>query len=231
MEEEFEDIGLGLRVLSWGDGRTLPRFDAWRDFARAWAWVQREYWRQSSDCGWWSSERSNVSLLSNAIWREGGVVVQEYPDDVADGLAATRRGRPDLYLVYREREFIAEAKQCWPLVVNRANAAWLRDLRANFAEALVDAERNRLGQAQCVALSFSGLRVRDEEGARSLCADVRAADWNGVFDPPLVATGFRFELFPVARWSRGREVFAPANCRWTDTNYYPGCILMVGFLD
>lgn len=231
MEEEFEDVGLGLRVSSWGDGRTLRRFGAWREFARAWAWVQREYWRQSNDCGWWNSERSNVSLFSNAIWRKGGAALQEYPDEVADGPSAIRHGRPDLYFVHRGREFIAEAKQCWPLFTTRVNAAWLKEIRANLSKAIAEAPRNGLGQVQCVALSFSGLRVRGEDAARSLRGDVRDADWSSFFDPPMVASGFRFELFPVSRWKRGREVFEPENCRWTDTNYYPGCILMVGFLD
>lgn len=89
-----------------------------------WEWINvlerftREW--KSEDFPWWYNERACIGMLSGAIWRSGGAPLEEYVSEkVKDrsefgGTNMSNRARTDLYFSYRDKEYIAEAKQWWP---------------------------------------------------------------------------------------------------------------------
>jgi hypothetical protein len=87
-----------------------------------WEWValqerfaRLENWK---DVPWWYNERASLSGFAGAVWRAGGLVLEEYITEKRDISSAKDRkfqsvGRSDMYLVVSRSWFIVEAKQCW----------------------------------------------------------------------------------------------------------------------
>lgn len=91
-----------------------------------WEWVAIQersirIWK-GSDALWWYNERVSVGGFAGAIWRSGGIVLEEYSTDKlgSDGAAAktakTVIGRGDMDFVLGGRQFTMEAKHCWSRV-------------------------------------------------------------------------------------------------------------------
>jgi len=98
-----------------------------------WEWtgvIERavRVWYQD-DVPWWYNERAALSLFAGAIWKAGGIALEEFSSerehfpskDLPEVVLQT--GRIDLYFSYRGADFVAEAKQCWPRVGRHAQAA------------------------------------------------------------------------------------------------------------
>jgi hypothetical protein len=194
------------------------------------------YWeRTDGDIGWWSSERASVSLLANAIWTKGkNAALQEY-DDKKSKEGKDYIGRPDLYATIGEYEFIAEAKQCWPWVPGKSPTVelWKETIRADFAAAVADAKCNVDYGIPRVGICFVAPRISDkyEDTAEALTERYREAeiDLSGI-----ASSGYRADLFPLGKWKRGKSAFDLAECESiSDTSraFYPGCTLLIGFID
>ena len=76
------------------------------DMARRW---------NGMDVPWWYNERASLSIFAGAVWRAGGIVLEEYSDTkFVVGPRSTQRkakeGRCDCYFYVGTVEYIAEAK-------------------------------------------------------------------------------------------------------------------------
>jgi hypothetical protein len=78
--------------------------------ARLWGW---------KDPLWWCSERASLGGFAGAVWRVGGIVLEEYPTDKLSRIHAGRQrtnpiGRGDMDFTLEGVDYVIEAKQCWP---------------------------------------------------------------------------------------------------------------------
>jgi hypothetical protein len=77
--------------------------------SRLWGW---------DDVPWWYGERASLSVLAGAIWRTGGIALEEYTVDKShrrdDGQKGLMQGRNDLYFRIGRSDFVLEAKAVWP---------------------------------------------------------------------------------------------------------------------
>jgi hypothetical protein len=73
----------------------------------------------NSDCPWWYNERATLSSLAAAIWKNGGVALEEYSIDKG---AKSKEwiGRCDLFIGLQSNTFACEAKQAWCPIGRRA---------------------------------------------------------------------------------------------------------------
>lgn len=87
-----------------------------------WEWTvtqQRSFrvWERE-DAPWWYGERASISVLAGAIWRSGGIALEEYSVEKAKSAIGSHKdiksGRNDLYFHVGGADFILEAKSYWP---------------------------------------------------------------------------------------------------------------------
>ena len=71
------------------------------------------------DIPWWYNERSSVSILAVAIWKAGGVALEEYAADKGKKKKHWK-GRGDLFIKLNGQKYILEAKQKWVSLSARA---------------------------------------------------------------------------------------------------------------
>lgn len=79
-----------------------------------WGLLHKEFTEQKQykDCLYWYNERANVSAFSGAVWRSGGVALEEYSSQKGN-IDNTVNGRVDLYFSKQNNIAIAEAKMEW----------------------------------------------------------------------------------------------------------------------
>ncbi|WP_417333980.1 hypothetical protein [Halarcobacter sp.] len=93
----------------------------WKNIMYSWLSINREYiedWYSNGtyeDCAYWYNERASLSILAGAIWRRGGVCLEEYCSikaklDDKTIESKERHGRTDLYFYLGDEEYIVEAK-------------------------------------------------------------------------------------------------------------------------
>lgn len=79
-----------------------------------WGLLHKEFTEQKQfkDCLYWYNERANVSVFSGAVWKSGGVALEEYSSQKGN-IDNTVNGRVDLYFSKQAEHAIAEAKMEW----------------------------------------------------------------------------------------------------------------------
>ncbi len=91
----------------------LSKFE---EIQRQYAYDYCEFEAGVFDLGYFYNERTNVSLLAGAIWRENpteNLVLEEYSSDKEDADSADYKGRRDLWFRLGNTQFRCEAKQRW----------------------------------------------------------------------------------------------------------------------
>ena len=85
------------------------------------------FWGYNNDAPWWYNERALLSLFAGAIWQSNGWAFEEF---TADKWRITRRGnlkagkgRGDTTFGIGQATFVAEAKQCWPIIRRKSDNA------------------------------------------------------------------------------------------------------------
>ena len=72
------------------------------------------------DAPWWYNERALLSLLAGAVWKCGEWAFEEFATNkrtiTKRGKHKRRAGRGDIMFQIGKDTFIAEAKQCWPIL-------------------------------------------------------------------------------------------------------------------
>ena len=100
-----------------------------------------EYCRKyDDDAPYWYNERANVSFLAGAIWRCGGMALEEYSSDKI-WAAEDYPGRTDLWFQYDGKEYVAEAKIAWiTLAPDRQEI--VDEIEGELNKAVGDAQNN-----------------------------------------------------------------------------------------
>jgi len=115
-----------------------------RSVLRRWQYLNSrlgtEWARDYLDCPWWYNERASLSFFAGAVWSCGGWALEEFSSvkNAPSGAKSRSRrsGRYDLDFAIGSQEFLAEAKQCWPLLTNPRSA------RARLSLSLTHAARD-----------------------------------------------------------------------------------------
>lgn len=96
-----------LKLEAGHSGKLLP--DVWQK----WQEVTSAYSDRhgNDDAFWWYRERTWIGFLAAAVWRLGGVALEEYACKKSGGKLG--KGRVDLYFNLEHEGFIAEAKHVW----------------------------------------------------------------------------------------------------------------------
>lgn len=184
---------------------TLP---AWDPILRKWFKVLDEYAAvyPATDAAYWYTERAALGMLAGAVWRSGGVVLEEYRC-LRDVDGKQRKGRTDAWFNIRAECYEVEAKY----VDRRTKPGKLYTVvDATLNQAARQLETSGDKESTQVALTFfiAGIKKRPEldetfsefiEPARKLKPDLLA--W----------------YFPVS----ARGLLSPQN-----KHHYPGVILV-----
>jgi len=105
--------------------------------------MQDSEW-EKNDVPWWYNERALLSLLAGAIWKSGGWAFEEF---VTSKRMVSKRGRHgkgagrgDIMFEIGQETFIAEAKQCWPILGYRNHSA-INTVKKALREARIQSSR------------------------------------------------------------------------------------------
>jgi hypothetical protein len=88
-----------------------PVLNEWRDLTAL------ENWFFEQDATWWNKERATLSVFAGAIWRSGGLALEEFATEKTLKFEP-KAGRCDICFRFKRSIFLGEAKQDWPLLVS-----------------------------------------------------------------------------------------------------------------
>lgn len=102
------------RFLTSGVLINTEDFRPWEKPLKQWLNLMKKYVSTvPADLPYFYLERSNVGLLSAAIWKAGGCSLEEYGEIKHRRDGEKFKGRVDLYANLEGKEFIVEFKQAW----------------------------------------------------------------------------------------------------------------------
>lgn len=130
-----------------------------------WEWVAIQersirMWK-GADALWWYNERVSVGGFAGAVWRSGGIVLEEYSTDKLGDDGATPKtaktviGRGDMDFLLGGKQYTIEAKQCWPRVKIKKVKDALEQAESDLKRCKSIPKRIRLAVV-FAALSLSG---------------------------------------------------------------------------
>lgn len=191
---------------------TEPPLEILEDVLWEWIAVQERsarFW-EWKDAPWWYNECASLSMFAGAVWRSGGIALEEYSTEKRQDASVRKRtlgtssGRGDLYLKVGDREFILEAKQCWSSAGARAGHPCNR-ISKKMSEALVDVRRaksygeERLGSAFAVPYipkrEFPSVDQCLEQWLKSI-NDLSCACRAWVFPPEVRRLSYKTAVYP-----------------------------------
>jgi hypothetical protein len=144
-----------------------------------WEWIAIQersirLWN-GKDALWWHNERVCVGGLAGAVWRSGGVVLEEYAADKfgRDGMRCKARGtapgRGDMEFILAGQRIIIEAKHRWPRL-------GIREVTTALSEAERDVARcQAAGERLGLAVVFASPSMADDSMASRLPAWIEGA--------------------------------------------------------
>jgi hypothetical protein len=104
---------------------------------------------------WWNTERASLSLFAGAIWKAGGIAFEEFSAERVSSPNNARRGRIDLYFSYWGKDFVAEAKQCWPNVGHRTQQPAQEVVATSLQQAICEVQTVAAEYNQKLAIVFA----------------------------------------------------------------------------
>jgi hypothetical protein len=172
------------------------------------------WWQDDRDAPWWYNERASLSIFAGAVWScQNGQCLEEYATRKADvtgrGRRRTKAGRGDLEFGVGSWEYVAEAKQAWPILGGKSVPEHVEECLRNArrdSSKTPDDELRRLG----IAFVSPKLNVSKKDDLEGLLSDFVAyldRDLNGA------ARAWAF----------------PADRRHLSYNgyYYPGAVVLI----
>lgn len=141
-------MGVTTRPRSDQGSKVGQSLRAIQPILRTWLRVQNEYGEYHSwdEASWIFNERASLSMFAAAVWRAGGIALEEY--SIEKRLISRRRGakrsrrstgRCDLWFCINKHDFIVEAKPSWPSLVRLEN--W-DGIESTLSDALEAVSRN-----------------------------------------------------------------------------------------
>jgi hypothetical protein len=130
---------------------------------RKWQSFQKlEWWDCKGDAPWWYNERASLSLFAGAVWRSGGWVFEEFSTKrrVAKGRSKYKSssGRCDIMFGIGKKQFIGEAKQCWPVLGSSLQTP-IKEVNSCLKTALAQVSQLSSDEAERVAIVFVTPRI------------------------------------------------------------------------
>jgi len=119
-----------------------------------WISVHKIYTEKSKNLNYLHNERANLSALAGAIWRCGGVALEEYAARKGEKNSS---GRIDLYFGYEGKHIICEAKQKWIYLPKSQTKTdyWQRDIKPSLEEAKQDAQDTKKANSVDITLGIT----------------------------------------------------------------------------
>lgn len=111
-----------IHCQAWMPQKPKPAIYALNPVLLQYAWVHDEYITQEvylqrgdqrfGDCTFWYSERPQVGLFAAAVWKSGGIALEEF-GTVKSAAGVESRGRGDLFIKLAGVGYVCEAKHAW----------------------------------------------------------------------------------------------------------------------
>lgn len=113
-----------------------------------------DFWDYKNDAPWWYNERALLSLFAGAVWKcKDGWAFEEFATDkwkaTKGGNKKKRKSRGDIMFGIEKRDFVAEAKQCWPIITNTSNGK----------EAVIEALSEACLDSSCLRSGYEHLGI------------------------------------------------------------------------
>lgn len=206
-------------------GKDLPHQEGWRKLLESWFQVMTDFITATEqshgghDLPYWYNESSNKGFLAAAVWKMGGVTIQEYTVDktALDQTTGRYPGRCDLWirLPALGMEYAIEAKFGWVL----------------GAEGAENRRRDLVSQAETQILAYDPTKRKD-------CPHMSAVFLSPYKQSAGDAEDLLKEIFqtfsqPMDSRSCCAVYYAPLGSKtdhvWKDgvRYYYPGVVLFV----
>jgi hypothetical protein len=110
-------------------------------------------WKPDGDVPWWYNERASVSVLAAAVWTAGDIAFEEFSSE-KERRRSKFMGKIDFRFSFGRQDFVAEAKQCWPLIGPQARSA--QDvIDTEFRHARKDVRRAPENEGTRLAIVFA----------------------------------------------------------------------------
>lgn len=129
MKQILDVVGRGITCQAWAPPQPASELQSFIPILTQLAWVHDEYIAQElyqapngetsfGDCTLWYSERPQVGLFAAAVWKCGGIALEEYGTfKTASGIE--KRGRGDLFFKLHGQGYLCEAKHSWILLTSK----------------------------------------------------------------------------------------------------------------
>jgi len=121
-------------------------------------------WEKYKDVPWWYNERADLSVLAGSMWRGGEIAVEEYVSEKrrvskrTGKLRGKYKGRIDIYFTAKRHGYIGEAKDCWPILSEKASDPQYA-LEKKLRSAVADIKKIRAHGDRKIAIVFAKPRI------------------------------------------------------------------------
>jgi hypothetical protein len=92
---------------------------------------------------YWFNERANTSALAGAIWKEGGMAVEE---SSIKRVPKSNVGRADLHFHYKQKQVLCEVKHNWLLIPQATVKNFNAEIIKTHLEAIEDTAKTQNGR-------------------------------------------------------------------------------------
>lgn len=120
-----------------------------------WIKIMNQYQSKTeNDAIWWYNERASLSSFAGAVWKSGGIAIEEASNPKKSRRRRSKKrrwGRADLSVEHNDSWYALEAKQVW---VSVNSSAAVNQIKAALSRAKGDVQRVHPYDAQRVAAVF-----------------------------------------------------------------------------
>ena len=122
---------------------------------KSWINTTLEYLKyfDEPDCSWWYNERASLSSFAAAVWKVGGIALEEYAIDKGKEHELWT-GRCDLFMGLKSDQFACEAKQAW-CPIGRTAKNGIVNLKKGLTEACKDARKLPKEEGRRLGICFA----------------------------------------------------------------------------
>ena len=121
------------------------------------------WWKDNRDAPWWYNERASISLFAGALWRCDEWAFEEYRITKHITTRKQKRkikaGRGDIMFGIKGEGFIAEVKQCYPVIQANLHKS-IKDTKDCLQVACRESYRQPSHGARRVGMVFAVPRIR-----------------------------------------------------------------------
>jgi len=120
-----------------------------------WIWIHHEAGERWNwdDCIWWYGERASIGALAAAVWKSGGIALEEYTTRKG-GETNGFKGRSDLRISHDSKKYTIEAKQIWPGLGNPSDGHSSQISKA-LNQAHCDLNKSQTNESEQLAVVFA----------------------------------------------------------------------------